>query len=178
MRRTPSFRRRLSAGFLAASLIPLLACSAMMLQIFRLRMTAEAEREMEEYLSAASGALDTAFDAFAQAAGRLQSSAIVSTALAGDGAEDTLVNGELFDAAGEARSCAVFDLYDLQGRRRYSTRRMAGEERLSTTWGVLYAAAGRGEPMAFTARGDVTDTDAPLLQGAARLTGPDGRETG
>ena len=46
MKRTLSFRRRLSAGFLAASLIPLLACSAMMLQIFRLRMTAEAEREM------------------------------------------------------------------------------------------------------------------------------------
>lgn len=178
MRRTPSFRRRLSAGFLTASLIPLLACSAMMLQIFRLRMAGEAEREMEEYLSASSAALDAAFDAFAQAAGRLQSSAVAAAALAGDGAEDTLVNGELFDAAGEARSCAVFDLYDLQGRRRYSTRRMAGEEQLPTTWGVLYAASEQGEPLNFTACGDVTETDSPLLQGAARLTGPGGAETG
>ena len=56
MRRTPSFRRRLAAGFLAASLIPLLACSAMMLQIFRLRMASEAEREMTEYLDTASRA--------------------------------------------------------------------------------------------------------------------------
>lgn len=178
MKRTLSFRRRLSAGFLAASLIPLLACSAMMLQIFRLRMTAEAEREMAEYLSAASTALDTAFDAFTQAAVRLRDSAITAAALAGDGAEDTLVNGELFAAAGEARSYASFDLYDLRGRRRYSTRQSTGEEQLPTDWGVLYAASGPGEPMAFTACGDVTDTEAPLLQGAALLTGAGGRETG
>ena len=68
MRRTPSFRRRLFAGFLAASLIPLLACSAMMLQIFRLRMASEAEREMAEHLTAAAAALDAAIDAFSQAA--------------------------------------------------------------------------------------------------------------
>lgn len=104
MRRAPSFRRRLFAGFLAASLIPTLACSAMMLQVFRLRMAGEAEREMAEYLEAVSSALDTAFDAFAQTASRLQGSPIAARALAGDGAEDTLVNGELFGAAGEARS--------------------------------------------------------------------------
>ena len=57
MRRRPSFRRRLFAGFLAASLIPTLACSAMMLQVFRLRMAGEAEREMAENLAAASAAL-------------------------------------------------------------------------------------------------------------------------
>ena len=33
-----SFRNRLFAAFLAASLIPLLLCSALLLQIFRLRM--------------------------------------------------------------------------------------------------------------------------------------------
>ena len=32
-----SFRNRLFAAFLAASLIPLLLCSALLLQIFRLR---------------------------------------------------------------------------------------------------------------------------------------------
>lgn len=34
-----SFRRRLFVAFLAVSLVPLLLCSAMLLQIFRLRMT-------------------------------------------------------------------------------------------------------------------------------------------
>jgi len=178
MRRRPSFRRRLFAGFLAASLIPTLACSAMMLQVFRLRMAGEAEREMAEYLEAASSALDTAFDAFAQTASRLQGSPIAARALAGDGAEDTLVNGELFGAAGEARSYAGFDLYDLQGCRRYSTRRSAGPAQLPTGWGGLYSAPAPGEPPRFSACGDVTDTEGPLLQGAARLTDAVGRETG
>ena len=62
MRRPPSFRRRLFAGFLAASLIPTLACSAMMLQVFRLRMAGEAEREMTEHLTAASAAALTIYD--------------------------------------------------------------------------------------------------------------------
>ena len=141
MRRTPSFRRRLFAGFLAASLIPLLACSAMMLQIFRLRMAGEAEREMAEHLTAAAAALDAAIDAFSQAAARLQNGTVAARALAEEGEEDTLVNGELFSAAGEARTYAAFDLYDLQGRWRYSTRQIPGEERLPTGWGALCAAS-------------------------------------
>lgn len=178
MSRTPSFRRRLSAGFLAASLIPLLACSAMMLQIFRLRMTGEAEREMAEYLSAASASLDTAFGALSQAAARLQGNAVVAAALAGDGGEDTLVNSQLFSAAGQAREYASFDLYDLQGRWRYSTRQAPEAENLPTGWGVLYAAARRGEPLRFVACEDVTDTAAPLLQGAVLLSDGAGRQAG
>lgn len=178
MRRRPSFRRRLFAGFLAASLIPLLACSAMMLQIFRLRMAGQAETEMAEYLAAASAALDAAFDDFARTAARLRDSPIAARALAGEGAEDTLVNGELFGAAGEGRSYAGFDLYDLQGRRRYSTRPSAGEERLPTDWGVLCGASARGEDLRFLACEDVTDTAAPLLQGAVTLYDQLGREAG
>lgn len=178
MSRTPSFRRRLSAGFLAASLIPLLVCSAMMLQIFRLRQTRDAEREMAEHLDAASRALDTAFDAFVQTAGRLQGNSVLAGALAGDGEEDTLVNRELFSVTGQARSYAVFDLYDLEGRWRYSTRQAPAEERLSPGWGVLYAAAERGESLRFAACEDVTDTARPLLQGAVLLTDAAGRPTG
>lgn len=178
MSRKPSFRRRLSAGFLAASLIPLLACSAMMLQIFRLRMAGEAEREMTENLAAASAALDAVFEDFYRTAGRLQGNAIVAGALADGGAEDTLVNSELFSAAGEARSYAGFDLYDLQGRWRYSTRQTPGGERLPTDWGVLYAAAARGEPLRFVACEDASDTASPLLQGAVLLTDAMGRRAG
>ena len=39
-----SFRGRLFLALLAASLVPLLLCSAMLLQIFRLRMTSNAQR--------------------------------------------------------------------------------------------------------------------------------------
>ena len=173
----PSFRRRLFAGFLAASLIPLLACSAMLLQIFRLRLAGEAEREMEEQLNLVSRSLDGAFGAFSQAAGRLQKNPIITEALAGQAGEDTLVNNELFNATREARSLAGFALYDLRGVRRYSTRRDPGEERLSPEWGALYAAAGEGEPPRFTACEDVTE-DGPLLRGAVRLSDGMGRPVG
>ena len=174
----PSFRRRLFAGFLASSLIPLLACSALMLQVFRLRMAAEAEREMVEQLDAVSRAMDTVFGAFSQTAARLQGNPIVAEALAGRAEEDALVNSELFSAAGEARRYAGFDLYDLQGRWRYSTQQAPGEQTLPTGWGVLHAAAERGEALRFVACEDVTDTASPLLQGAALLTDGMGRRCG
>lgn len=174
----PSFRRRLFAGFLAASLIPLLACSAMLLQIFRLRLAGDAEREMAEQLDLVSRSLDGVFDAFSQAAGGLQGNPVIAEALAGQAGEDTLVNNELFDATGEARSYAGFALYDLEGARRYSTRRDPREERLSPEWGALYAAAEPGEAPRFTACEDVTDTAGPLLRGAARLADGGGRPVG
>lgn len=141
----PSFRRRLFAGFLAASLIPLLACSAMLLQIFRLRLASDAERETAEQMDLVSRSLDGVFDAFSQAAGRLQGDPIIAKALSGQAGEDTLVNNELFNATREARSYGSFALYDLQGVRRYSTRRDPREERLPPEWGALHAAPERGE---------------------------------
>ena len=53
-----SFRRRLFVAFLAVSLVPLLLCSAMLLQIFRLRMTDAAQAgktELVVQLSAFEG---------------------------------------------------------------------------------------------------------------------------
>nr|WP_325211784.1 sensor histidine kinase [uncultured Oscillibacter sp.] len=172
----PSFRRRLFAGFLAASLIPLLACSAMLLQIFRLRLAADAERETAEQLDLVSRSLDGAFDAFSQAAGRLRGNPIIARALAGEAGEDTLVNNELFNAAGEARSYGSFALYDLQGARRYSTRRDPLEEQLSPEWGALYAAPEGG--VRFTACEDAGSSGGPLLRGAARLSDGMGRPVG
>lgn len=174
----PSFRRRLFAGFLAASLIPVLACSAMLLQIFRLRLAADAEREMAEQLEVASRSLDGAFDAFSQAAGRLRGNPIIAEALAGRAGEDTLVNNELFNATREARDYGGFALYDLEGTRRYSTRRDPREERLSPEWGPLYAASEPGEAPRFTACEDAADVSAPLLRGAVRLSDGMGRPVG
>ena len=48
MKKRHSFRRRLFAGFLLASLLCLLLCSAMLLQIFRLRLDSQLEEESRE----------------------------------------------------------------------------------------------------------------------------------
>ena len=53
-----SFRNRLTAAFLAVSLVPLLLCSAMLLQLFRLRMTGDAQKDAEERLDRVGVLLD------------------------------------------------------------------------------------------------------------------------
>ena len=173
-----SFRTRLSAAFLLVSLVPLLLCSAMLLQIFRLRMTRVAEEESREYLDMAAQALDTAYGGFVQAAAELQADPLVAEALAGRGGDDAQIYSRLFAATQSVRPFARFDLYDSQGLWRYSAQSGSPTSpRLPTRWGVLYAAA-QGEGPVFSACEDVTDAGAPLLQGAIPLRGPEGERAG
>lgn len=171
-----SFRRRLFRSFLVVSLVPLLVCSTMLLQIFRLRMTSAARQEMAGQLSAVSHTLDTAFYAFDQTAAKLRNSALVAGALAGTKGEDTLVYQEFFEAVGQAKGQARFDLYDLEGRWRYSTD-LRGTD-LPTDWGVLYAAAGAEEGLVYRVSEDISNTAVPQLQGAALLRDEQGAPAG
>ena len=59
-----SFRQRLNAAFLAVSLVPMLLCSGLLLQIFRLRMTSNAQQTAQQQLSASCEALDTLHSGF------------------------------------------------------------------------------------------------------------------
>ena len=176
-RLTASFRTRLFGALLAAALVPLLICSAMLLQIFRLRMTDTAEEQAQDHLSHALRALDEGYAGFSAAVDALRRDPLVLDALTDGGVEDTRVNAQLFAAAGTARNYARFDLYDGEGNWRYSTRNAPAERRLSLNWGVLYRAEER-DALAFTAAGDPTDTGSPLLLGAAVLTDQDGDRGG
>ena len=68
MKKRHSFRRRLFAGFLLASLLPLLLCSAMLLQIFRLRLDSQLEEESREQLDHVISSLDGLYRGFQQTA--------------------------------------------------------------------------------------------------------------
>ena len=78
-----SFRQRLNAAFLAVSLAPLLLCSALLLQIFRFRMTADQQQNAQQQLSSACHALNTMQDGILSAAESLQRDGLVTRALAG-----------------------------------------------------------------------------------------------
>lgn len=172
-----SFRSRLFAAFLAVSLVPLLVCSAMLLQIFRLRMTNDARQSSQEHLNNVIKAMDAVFEDCARAVVRLQGDPVLAGALTGGGV-NTQVYSALFDAIGPVRSYARFDLYDLEGNWRCSTQQAPLQVHLPTNWGVLYAAAHAEEPIAYVACEDVTQTGAPLLQGAALLLDGSGQRVG
>ena len=166
-----SFRQRLNAAFLAVSLVPMLLCSALLLQIFRLRMTANAQQTAQQQLQASCGALDTLHEGFLQTAVSLQNDPLVAQALFDAEAEDSAVYSQLFDATESVRSFARFDLYDISGRWRYSTQAAPADRTLPTNWGVLYEAACAGAgALVCSAAEDPTDTDEPLLRAAMLLT--------
>ncbi len=177
MKRSYSFRKRLFAGFLIVSLVPLLICSAMLLQIFRLRLTSSADAQSEQALEESILALDGLDNGIRSAVKALRNNQTVSRALFDERAEDTLVNVQLFRASGDAKNFARFDLYDISGRWRYSTQSAPDDLNLPTSWGILYEAAQAPENELVYISGEQPSSDA-VLQGAALLTDAYGAPTG
>ena len=172
-----SFQVRLFAAFLAAALVPLLICSAMLLQIFRLRMAGAAAAEAQEHLANVLHALEEGYGGFSSAVAALQKDPLVLDALCGGDVADTRVYARLFEATGSARDYARFDLYDGEGVWRYSTRNAPAAQQLSIRWGVLQKAPDTGG-IVFSAGEDVSGESSPLLQGAAVLTDRGGQRAG
>ena len=171
-----SFRYRLFAAFLAVSPIPLLICSAMLLQIFRLRMTGDAQKEAEEHLERVGLLLDESCQRFLQAAQSVQRDDVLKAAMLGAEEEEMVIYGRLLDATQESRSNARFDLYDREGRWLCSTRSDSAGQDLPTNWGVLRAA--EESTLRFFPPEETLVADEPLLQGAVTLTGDGGERIG
>ena len=153
-----SFRRRLFVAFLAVSLVPLLLCSAMLLQIFRLRMTDAAQAEAAGYLTGAAHILDTTYEGLSKAASQIQGDRVFVQMLQEQDTQDTQVYSRLFSATQESRSYARFDLYDAQGTWRYSTHNAPDQKQLPTNWGVLQQAREQTK-LELIACQDVTQTN-------------------
>ena len=164
-----SFRTRLFTGFLAASLVPVLVCSSMLLQIFRLRLDSQVDEESQEYLSQVTESLDGLYTGFRQTMLALRASPYVAPALAREQTKSSRVYSELYSATEGSRSGAQFDLYDSQGTWLYSTRSVPPGTRLPTQWGVLYAAR-QTDDLVFSQVDGGEGNTAVLLRGAAQIS--------
>ena len=166
-----SFRQRLNAAFLAVSLVPMLICSALLLQIFRLRLQTDASETAQTQLDSISQSFDALHEGFQEVLDSLQTNSLVTKALFDGTAEDSEVYTQLFSATESVRSFARFNLYDISGRWRYSTQTAPEDRTLPTNWGILSEAA-RAEAgtLFYSASEDPSDTAQPLLQAGALLT--------
>ena len=166
-----SFRQRLNAAFLAVSLVPMLICSALLLQIFRLRLQTDASETAQTQLDSISQSFDALHEGFQDVLDSLQTNSLVTKALFDGTAEDSEVYTQLFSATESVRSFARFDLYDISGRWRYSTQTAPEDRTLPTNWGILSEAA-RAEAgtLFYSASEAPSDTAQPLLQAGALLT--------
>ena len=171
MRRlTHSFRTRLFAGFLVASLVPVLLCSAMLLQVFRLRLDSQADETCREQLSRVVDSLDGLYTGFRQTALALQASPYVAPALDSGQQTSAMVYSELYSATEGSRSAARFDLCDSRGVSLYSTGSTPLETPLSPNWGILHA-AGQTRALVFSQVDGGEGSGAVLFQGAAQIPG-------
>ncbi|MGM9605223.1 MAG: sensor histidine kinase [Faecousia sp.] len=170
-----SFRNRLFAAMLLCSLIPLLICTVLMVQITRLRLDSKTREDGAEQSAALLGGMDFISNALTASAARLQDTETVIHGLGAGIGSRLQMNSLLFDATDTFRNLAVFDLYDSTGLCRYSTRGTVSAD-LRTDWGLLYGAAQTpGQPV-YYATEDPTDTGSPLLMGAVQLRAEDGCE--
>ena len=168
-----SFRNRLFAAMLLCSLIPLLICTALMVQITRLRLDSKTREDGAEQTAALLGSMDLISEALTASAHRLQDTETAIHGLGDRVVSRVQMNSLLFDATDSYRNLAVFDLYDSSGACRYSTRGTVSEN-LPTDWGLLSGAAREpGKPVYYAAE-DPADTGAPLLMGAVELRAEDG----
>ena len=168
-----SFRNRLFAAMLLCSLIPLLICTALMVQITRLRLDSKTREDGAEQTAALLGSMDLISEALTASADRLQDTETAIHGLGDRVVSRVQMNSLLFDATDSYRNLAVFDLYDGSGACRYSTRGTVSEN-LPTDWGLLSGAAREpGKPVYYAAE-DPADTGAPLLMGAVELRAEDG----
>ena len=174
--RFSSFRQRLNAAFLAVSLVPVLLCSALLLQIFRLRMTADQQQNAEQQLDGACHALFSMQEGLQEAAITLGGSETVLGALSGGWENSASVYSALYDATEDVRRFARFELYDAEGTLMYATQTVHGAQTLPVSWGILKEAADR-DTIVYSASIDPTDLDEPVLRGAVRLT-RDGQTAG
>ena len=168
-----SFRNRLFAALLLCSLIPLLICTALMVQITRLRLDSKTREDGAEQTAALLGSMDLISEALTASAHRLQDTETAIHGLGDRVVSRLQMNSLLFDATDSYRNLAVFDLYDSSGACRYSTRGTVSEN-LPTDWGLLSGAAREPGKPVYYASEDPADTGAPLLMGAVELGAEDG----
>lgn len=198
-----SFRVRLFAGFLAASLLPLLLSSAMLLKTFRLRLDRQGKQETAEQLARVTQLLDTLYTSFRQVSEALKNDPSIAPVLMRGQGGSTTVYSTLFAVTEGSREYARFDLYDKDGIWLYSTQNGPAAGELPVNWGVLYAsrqtaglafaAAGAGGNTArpgFALAGAESDPARPgsasadagasgvLLRGAAQITTGEGEAAG
>ena len=172
-----SFRNRLFVTYLTASLVPLLICSVLLLQIFRVRLTTNAEADAQAHLRTVSHALDTLYEGFAGIAAFAENPDVVSV-MQEDFVNDVQIYSLLFEATEEMRGYARFDLYDAEGIWRYSTKANMFSSSLPTNWGVLHSATTPAAPLVFVVAEDTAATGRPLLQAAVLITNEDNNIAG
>lgn len=160
-----SFKNRIFITVLLVTLLPLLFCDVLMMQIQRSRSESSLAKQAEVQLDGLSGALDDACASYRQVAERLCTSTVIRNTLRQDRSSSRVVYQLLFRETDRLREYARFDIFGSDGTCLYSTVSPLPEEQKNPRWGALYAAS-QTEGLVFCAGfGQTAMTAAQAVRG-------------
>lgn len=171
-----SFKNRIFITVLLITLLPLLFCDILMMQIQRIRNESSLAEQAEQQITALEAVFDSLCLSFCQTGSRLCDNTVIRNGLRQENENSLVVYQYLARETSQMREYARFDLYNRHGKCLYSTDSTLPAEPLSTTWGVLYAAGQTGE-LAFRS-GSRSSAAAPVLTAAQAVRTYDGQILG
>lgn len=134
-----SFRNRMFATILVATLVPLLLCDVVMMQVIVARTEHTQTRQGRDALDTLTARFTDTAALCGDTAETLAVSTITRSALRRTGEDSRLLYQFLYRRAAPLRPYADVDIYDPQGVCLYSTDAVLPAP-LDTDWGALYAA--------------------------------------
>ena len=163
-----SFRNKLLLAFLLIGVVPLLICTVLMLNIFRVTLAGNARDAAEAELDGAVGSFDSLLLGGAEVLDALSCDRLICSELAQPGAAASQsVYDALYSLSSELRGQADFALYSSDGALLFTTGTGSADE-LNVHWGLLNSAAGSdgavfaGSGGSFQAAKAVSDSSGPI----------------
>lgn len=168
MMKNLSFRNKLLLAFLLIGVVPLLICTVLMLNIFRVTLAGNARDAAEAELDGAVGSFDSLLHGGTEVLDALSCDRLICSELAQPGAAASQsVYDALYSLSSELRGQADFALYSSDGALLFTTGTGSADE-LNVHWGLLNSAAGSvgavfaGSGGSFQAAKAVSDSSGPI----------------
>lgn len=163
-----SFKNRIFVTVLMVTLVPLLFCDVLMMQMQRVRSEISLEKQGKAQLADLDDTLNDLCLSYRQASAKLCDSTMVRNALRQENANSRVVYQLLLRETEWLREYARFDIYDKTGVCLYSTVSPLPEDVLKPDWGILHA-AGEADNLTFRSGAEgVSLTAAQAVRGYNR----------
>lgn len=173
-----SFRWQLMISFLSVSLIPLLLCSLILLQVVSIRARSQGMQDLHTCTSQVLDSLDQISGGLDYVAKQLQENPDLPTALSGRHSLDTAIYNSLFAASEKIRSYCYLSVFDLSGNLCYCTNSTPEVTFVNPHWGILQAAQAADGNSVFVSHQLIVDGNSALLQGGVLLKSKDAQPIG
>lgn len=134
-----SFGNRMFVSVLLVTLLPLLLCDVLMVQLLVVRHEHTQAAQAQQDLDRAGAALETLSRQFETVSQDLAKSTVVHSTLRRGGADSKILYQVLFRSTRDLRDTADFEIYDSHGACCYSTSQQ--RQSLPLWWDVLHQAA-------------------------------------